>query len=206
MPLEMLVKKYYLERYYRHIYAETSSQFLSSSSASSDGRGSLCTREIPESHTLKHIFSVLIDNDNILFDGRFLWIPSKAKYLQRKHRDNRKRYLRDKIQSALTLLLLQLEGDATDGTSLNSLHKVGDESSNFISHSLRRDNSNLAHKLLVNMEIQSQTRVVLLDDNSSGFLDSLRADTLQQTVRESMSVLESGAARTGLQTSSYSPF
>lgn len=55
---------------------------------------------------------------------------------------------------------------------------MGHEPGNFISHSLGGDNSNLANKLLVYMEIKGQTRVVLLDEDSSGFLDGLSADTL----------------------------
>ena len=62
--------------------------------------------------------------------------------------------LGDEVQAALTLLLLELEGDAADGASLDSLHKVGDESGDFISHSLGRDDGNLSNQLLVDVEVK----------------------------------------------------
>lgn len=40
------------------------------------------------------------------------------------------RDLRNVLVLALTLLLLKLEGDTTDGSSLNSLHQVGGVTSN----------------------------------------------------------------------------
>jgi hypothetical protein len=49
---------------------------------------------------------------------------------------------------------------------------VGDKSRNFISHSLGRNDSNLTNNPFVDMEIKSQTRIILLDDNPCGLLNS----------------------------------
>jgi hypothetical protein len=56
------------------------------------------------------------------------------------------------------------------------------ESSNFVSHSLGGNDSNLSNKSLVDMEVKSQSRVVLLDDNSGRFLDGLSSDTLNNKI------------------------
>lgn len=86
--------------------------------------------------------------------------------------------LRHEVQASLSLLLLQLEGNAANGASSNSLHQVSDETSNLVSHSLGRNDGNLGSHSLVGVEVQSQTRIVLLDDNSGGLLDGLGSDSL----------------------------
>ena len=98
------------------------------------------------------------------------------------HDTSLKLYLRDEVQSSLSLLLLQLKGDAADRASLNSLHQVGDETSNLISHSLGRNDGNLASHSLVGVEIKSELGVVLLDNHASGLLDGLRTNSLQKHV------------------------
>lgn len=96
-------------------------------------------------------------------------------------------YLRDEIQSSLSLLLLQLKGDTADGASLNSLHQVGDEAGNLISHSLGRNDGNLAGHSLVGVEIKSELGVVLLDNHTSGLLDGLCTNSLQiDVIKESI--------------------
>jgi hypothetical protein len=91
---------------------------------------------------------------------------------------NEHTYLGNKVKASLSLLLLKLEGDTTDGTALNSLHQVSDETSNLISHSLGRNNGNLSDELLVDMEIKSEARVVFLDDHSGRLLDGFCSHTL----------------------------
>ncbi len=51
------------------------------------------------------------------------------------------RDLRDVVVLALTLLLLQLEGDTTDGTALDTLHQMGREASDLVAQTLRGHDS-----------------------------------------------------------------
>jgi hypothetical protein len=95
-------------------------------------------------------------------------------------------YLGHEVKTTLTLLLLKLEGDAADGATSDSLHKVGHETSDFISHSLGGDDGHLAHKLLVYMEVKGQPRVILLDKDSSGLLDGFSTDTLEKLNKKYM--------------------
>lgn len=81
------------------------------------------------------------------------------------------RDLGDEVVLSLSLLLLKLERDTADGTSLNPLHQVGGESSNLVSKTLGRNDGNLIADLLVGVEIESKTGVVLLDNNSRSSLD-----------------------------------
>jgi hypothetical protein len=60
---------------------------------------------------------------------------------------------------------------------LNALHQVGDEASNLVAEALGGDDSNLIGNLLVGLEVQSEARVVLLDELASGPLDGLGSDT-----------------------------
>ena len=46
------------------------------------------------------------------------------------------RDLRDVVILALSLLLLKLEGDATNGTALNTLHQMSGEASNLVAQTL----------------------------------------------------------------------
>jgi hypothetical protein len=87
-------------------------------------------------------------------------------------------HLRDEVESSLSLLLLKLQGDAADGASLDSLHQVGDEASDLISHSLGRNHGDLTGDLLVDVEVKGESRVVSLDDHSGGSLDGLSSHSL----------------------------
>ncbi len=118
--------------------------------------GNLDTSQVLEVDGLQHLLGVTVNHNNILLNGRAL---------------------RDKVQSGLTLLLLQLQGDAANRASLDALHQVGDETGDLVSHSLGRNDGNFASDLLVDMEIKSQARVVLLDDHSGGLLNGLSSDT-----------------------------
>ena len=57
---------------------------------------------------------------------------------------------------------------------------MGDEAGNFVSHSLRRDDGHFSDELLVDMEVKGEARVVFLDDHTSGFLDGLGTNTLEE--------------------------
>jgi len=83
------------------------------------------------------------------------------------------RELGDVVVLALALLLLKLEGDTTDGSALDTLHQMGGETSDLVAETLGGDDGNLGSNLLVGLEVQSQTRVVLLDEDLGGPLDSL---------------------------------
>jgi hypothetical protein len=57
---------------------------------------------------------------------------------------------------------------------------VGDETSDFVSHSLGRNDGHFSNELLVDVEVKGEARVVLLDDHTSGFLDGLGTNTLKK--------------------------
>lgn len=78
-----------------------------------------------------------------------------------------KRLLRDDLHLTLTLLLLELQRNASHRSLLNSLHERCDKSGDLVPQSLRGDNGNLLSDLLVNLEVQSQLLVVSLDDLTS---------------------------------------
>ena len=91
----------------------------------------------------------------------------------------RSRELGDVVILALTLLLLKLEGDTTDGSALDTLHQVGGETSNLVAETLGGDDGDLGSNLLVGLEVQGKTGVVLLDENLGGPLDSLSSVLLE---------------------------
>ena len=90
------------------------------------------------------------------------------------------RDVRDVVVLALTLLLLELEGNALDGALLNTAHEVREEPGNLVPHPLGRDHSNLIADPLVDLEVQCQARVVLLDDELGSPLDGLVPDASLQ--------------------------
>lgn len=82
----------------------------------------------------------------------------------------------DVLVLSLSLLLLQLERDTSNWTLLNSLHQVGGVTSDLVSESLGLDLSDLGGQSLVGLEVQGQLRVVSLDQNLRGSLDSLSSN------------------------------
>ena len=64
---------------------------------------------------------------------------------------------------------------------MDSLHQVSNKSSDLVSHSLAGNDGDIGSHTLVGVEIQSQARVILLDDNASGLLNGLCSDTLETT-------------------------
>lgn len=89
-------------------------------------------------------------------------------------------YLRHEVHAPLPLLLLQLERNSGHGPPLDALHQVGDKACDLVTHTLRRNDRDLIAHTLVRVEVQGQTRVVLLDDGSRRLLHCLRADTLHK--------------------------
>lgn len=81
--------------------------------------------------------------------------------------------LRNEIHTAFSLSLLELEGDTSDGSLLDSLHQVSHETGNLVSESLGRNDGDFLRDLLVQLEVQSELLVVLLNDVSGRSLDSL---------------------------------
>lgn len=81
--------------------------------------------------------------------------------------------LGDELVLALTLLLLKLEGDTTDGSTLNTLHQVGGVTGNLVAKALGSDDGDLIADALVGLEVEGQAGVVPLNDDLGGLLDSL---------------------------------
>lgn len=67
--------------------------------------------------------------------------------------------IRDVVVLALTLLLLELEGDTTDWSTLNALHQVSGESSDLVAKSLGGDDGNFIADLLVGVEVCAMNSV-----------------------------------------------
>lgn len=83
----------------------------------------------------------------------------------------------------LTLLLLELEGDTADGSTLDTLHQVGGETGNLVSESLGGDDSDLIGNTLVGLEVESETGVVLLDESTRSSLDGLGSNSTLYTAQ-----------------------
>jgi hypothetical protein len=107
--------------------------------------------------------------------------------------------LRNVLILALTLLLLKLEGDTADGTTLDALHQVGGVTSDLekkilsqnwrslngrcrcigshlVAKTLGSNDGDLITDTLVGLEVEGQLGVVTLDDDLSGALDCLGTD------------------------------
>ena len=102
--------------------------------------------ELCQTQLLEHIIRVLV-NDNLV---------------NVKNGD-----LRNEVHSSLTLLFLQLQGDSSNGTSLNSLHEMRNETGNLVAHTFGRDHSDLITDSLVGPKVESKFSVVLLYDLST---------------------------------------
>lgn len=101
--------------------------------------------------------------------------------LKRSHRWVKRRHLGHVLVLTLTLLLLELERDATNRAALDTPHKMGRETSDLVAKALRRHNGHLVDHLLVGVEVHRvKARVVLFDEDTSSALGSLRADATLQ--------------------------
>ena len=115
------------------------------------------TVEATVAQVLQKVAGVGVDGDGLLLEGRDLG---------------------DEVHSALTLLLLKLEGDAADGALVNALHEVGGEAGDLVAHALGGGDGNLVDNSLVGVEVHRETGVVLLHDGLRRLLDGLGSDTL----------------------------
>lgn len=80
------------------------------------------------------------------------------------------------IVLALALLLLQLERDATDGTTLDTAHQMCGETGNLVAEALGRNDGDLIGNLLVSLEVEREARIIFLDQDAGGLLNSLGTD------------------------------
>lgn len=90
------------------------------------------------------------------------------------------RLLRYVVILSLTLLFLELEGDSAHRSLLDALHEMGNETCNHVAQSLRGDDSYFISNSLVGLEIESETGVVLLNDDACCLFDELGSDTTLQ--------------------------
>merc|ERR1712183_497941 len=100
----------------------------------------------------QHLLRVGINLDRILFQGRQFW---------------------NVVVPPLTLIFLKFNRYSSHRSKLDTLHKLGDVTSDLVSEFLRRYDCNLFAYTFVGMKVISKTCVVLLDDNSCCFLYSL---------------------------------
>lgn len=98
------------------------------------------------------------------------------------------RNLGDVLVLSLTLLLLQLEGNTSHGTLLDSLHQVSGVTSNLVSESLGLDLGDLRSQSLVGLEVQGQLGVVSLDQNLGGSLDGFSSNATLELVYDAFLV------------------
>lgn len=83
------------------------------------------------------------------------------------------RFFRNVVILTFTFFFLKLEGNTTDRTLLNTTHQVGGETGNLVTKTLAGDDGNFGSEALVSLEIQSQTGVVLFNENLGSSLNSL---------------------------------
>jgi len=84
---------------------------------------------------------------------------------------------RNVVVLSLSLLLLELEGDATNRALLDTLHQVRGEAGDFVAQALGRDFSNLIDDALVGVEVEGEAGVVLFDEYTGGALCRLRTNS-----------------------------
>ncbi len=94
------------------------------------------------------------------------------------------RFLWDEIHASFSLLLLELQGDVSNRTLLDSLHEMSDESSDLVSKALGRDDCDLLADLLVQLEVKSELLVVLLDNVSGRSLNGLCSNSSHLEITE----------------------
>lgn len=119
--------------------------------------------------------------------------------------------LGDVLVLALALLLLKLEGDTADGTTLNALHQVSGVAGNLkhwllagvspyprlcvdaylVAQPLAGNDSNLIADALVGLEVEGEARVVALDDDLGRLLDRLSPDATHFDRCEAVGLVES---------------
>ena len=88
------------------------------------------------------------------------------------------RDLRNKVQTSFTLFFLKLQRYSSDWSLGNTLHQVGGETSNLVTHTLGWKDGNFIDNTLVGVEVQRQASVVLLDNCTSTSFNSLSSNSL----------------------------
>lgn len=83
----------------------------------------------------------------------------------------------DVLILSFSFFFLQLEGDTSDGTLLNSLHQVGGVTGNLVSQSLGLDNGDFLSQSLVGFKVKSQLGVESFNEHLGGSLHSLSSNT-----------------------------
>ena len=79
----------------------------------------------------------------------------------------------DKVHATLALFFLELEGDSTNWTLLDSPHQVSNKSADLIAQMLRGNDCDFFANLLVGLEISGEFGVVFLNNLACSFLDCL---------------------------------
>jgi len=74
---------------------------------------------------------------------------------------------------ALALLLLQLEGDTADWSTLDALHQVCSVTGDLVAETLGGNDGDLIADTLVGLKVEGELGVVALNDDLGGLLDSL---------------------------------
>jgi hypothetical protein len=115
-------------------------------------------------HALQHVLGLLVD------------IELAALRLSEVEGRN----LRHILILPLTLLLLQLEGNTTDGATLDTAHQVGGEAGNLVAETLGGDDGDLIEDPLVDLEIEGELGVVSLNDDLGRLLDGLNCRTVSE--------------------------
>merc|ERR1719290_961059 len=141
-----------------HFLTECSVSVLVSTGTTSStcSSGHLQSRNALEVHHLQHLLGFGIHLDDILFQSRDIW---------------------DIVVSSLPLFLLQLDGDASHGGPLESLHEVSDKPGNLVAERLGGDEGDLLNDPLVGMEVECKLCVIFLNNYTSCLLDSFGPDT-----------------------------
>ena len=83
----------------------------------------------------------------------------------------------NEVHLSFSLHFLKFKRDASDWAFFNSLHQMGGETSNLVSHLLGLDDSDIVDDTLVVVEVLGQLSVVLLDDSSGSSLDGLGSNS-----------------------------
>jgi len=124
--------------------------------ALSDLSGSEDTELTKETSLLEHFSGFIVDGDLLeINDG----------------------LLGDEVKSSLSFFFLDLQGNTSDGSLLDSLHQVSSKSCNLVTESLGRDLSDFGEDLLVEVEVVGELAEVMLDESLSGSLDCFSSDS-----------------------------